>query len=53
MSRTFPEFVDLDPADFRVAVNVMVREEPDDEDEEDEDDDEEDEDEGTSDGYSE
>jgi hypothetical protein len=53
MIRIPPELVDPNPADCGVAVNVMVREDPEDEDEEDEDDDEEGEEDGNSDGYSE
>jgi hypothetical protein len=51
MSR-IPELVDSDHAESPVAVDALVREEPDEEEEDDEDD-EEDEDDGNSDGYSE
>jgi hypothetical protein len=56
MSRILPEVVDSGPADRSVAVDALVREEPDEEEEEE---DEEDDDEGenednrNSDGYSE
>ena len=54
MSSMCSAFVDSDPADCSVSVNVLVREEPDEEEEEDdEDDQEEDKDDGNSDGYSE
>ena len=54
MSSICPELVDSDPAHRSVAVDVLVREQPDEDEEEDEQDDEdEDEDDGDSDGYSE
>ena len=54
MSSIGPELIDSDSAHRSVAVDVLVREEPDEDEEEDEQDDEdEDEDDGDSDGYSE
>jgi hypothetical protein len=60
MSRIHSEFIDPDAGDRPMAVDALVREEPDEDeedeeedDEESEDDDEEGDDEGNSDGYSE
>lgn len=53
MSRIRSEYLDPDGADRSVAVDVLVREEPDDEEEEEDDDKEEDDEDTDDEGYSE
>jgi hypothetical protein len=54
MNKTHPELLDPEAAERSLAIDALVREEPDDDEEEDEvDNDDDDEDDGNSDGYSE
>ncbi|MGA7924850.1 MAG: hypothetical protein WCA20_02515 [Candidatus Sulfotelmatobacter sp.] len=53
MTRIGPEIVDFGPADRSVAIDALVREQPDEEEEEEEEEQNEDEDDRNSDGYSE